>query len=362
MALLIKAPTSQVKAIINGCQVSIVLRLIGSELYVVARIFDIPENPIIITKMQRVLEEHQTLIKFLSVGKIPFFLFNEMDYSVASNEASVDRTLSAVAAEMLSNCGQLYVGDKLKQHDQVLDELERTNIFDQECDIELMLETSEWSAVKATFVGLNDSHDIKVNSRDEGELLERMVWASLESIFPYTLHKSPQVQIGKKRRELTDVLASYERGSFLFEAKALSEYSSSANRSLERRISSTQQHIDKALVQLVGAGKAIDRGDELFDSHGNVLEIERTNPPHGIVLISELIEIGNWDSTVESLSNALASSRMFIHILDMRELITLLKICRGSRELLDFNLIERCKKFVECRSIFIRSRMAFTQE
>lgn len=358
IALLIKLPTAQVKAIVNGCPVTIVLRLIDSTLYVAARVFDIPGTPLITTKLQRTSEEHQALIHFLSVGRVPFFLFNEMDYCVASSEASIDRKQSEQATRMLSVRGQLYIGKKEKEHDLALDELERTTTFGQESDIELALEVSKWNASDVTFIGLNETQDIKVDNRQEGELLERLVWASLESVFPTTLRKSPQVQTGKKRRELTDVMASYERGAFLFEAKALSEYTASAERSLERRISSIQQHIEKALKQLVGAGKAIDRGDELFDCKGNNIEIERTNPPHGIVLVSELIEHGNWYNTVESLSEALANSRMFIHILDLRELITILKICRGNRELLDYNLIERCKKFVELRNIFIRSRDA----
>ena len=48
----------------------------------------------------------------------------------------------------------------------------------------------------------------------------------------------------------------------------------------------------------------------------------------------------------------------FFHLLDLRELITLLKGSSGKAELLDYNLMERCKLFAEHRSVHIRSRPA----
>lgn len=357
-SLLIKLPMAQIKAIIRGCSASVVLKVADSALFVGIRVFDIPGHPLITVKIQRQLEEHQALSRFVETGTAPVFLFNELDFSAASSTATMafsdrERVLSAI-----ENPSEFYIGERMNSHDFVLDQMEQSMSFEAPNEVEFPLAFGKWESLEANFLGVEESHLLRVDSRDEGELLERMVWASLESVFPLNLYKSPQVRIGSKTRELTDVLTSYEYGSFLFEAKALSEYSTSPDRSLERRVSSVQSHIKKALDQLVGAGKALDRGDEVFDSKGNLIQIERKNPPHAIVLVSELIEAGDWSETVEHLMNALSASRMYVHILDLRELLTLLKIGRGQPELLDYNLMERCKKFVKYRNIFLRSKAA----
>jgi hypothetical protein len=189
-------------------------------------------------------------------------------------------------------------------------------------------------------------------------MFERAVWASLESVFPLTLHKSPQVKTGDKTRELTDVLTFYEYGSFLIEAKDLSVLQAGYERDQERRTKGVQKQTKKAIAQLVGASKALTRGKQIFDANGEELNIVRDKPAHCIVLITELMHWGDWSEVETQLMDAMRSTGSFFHLLDLREFIMLLKGSSGKAPLLDYNLIERCKAFIKNGSVHIRSRLA----
>src|SRR5690606_5923229 len=111
-------------------------------------------------------------------------------------------------------------------------------------------------------------HTITIDEQNEGEIFERAIWASLESVFPLTLHKSAQVKIGEKLREFTDVLAYHEYGSFLIEAKDLSVIRAGYERDQQRRTKGVQKPITKAITQLIGACNALVRGDLVFTATG----------------------------------------------------------------------------------------------
>ena len=144
-----------------------------------------------------------------------------------------------------------------------------------------------------SFIGFRGYHTITIDDHNEGEMFERAVWASLESVFPLTLYKSPQVKIGDKTRELTDVLAFHEYGSFLIEAKNLSVLQSGFERDQGRRTKGVQKQIKKAIAQLIGASKAVACGERIFDVNGEELKVVRDKPAHCIVLITELMHWGD---------------------------------------------------------------------
>ena len=165
-----------------------------------------------------------------------------------------------------------------------------------------------------------------------------------------------QVIIGEKTRELTDVFSFYPYGSFLIEAKDLSVINAGYNRDQARRTAGIQKQVKKAITQLAGASKAFARGEAIFDADGNELNINRDQPPHCIILITELMHYGDWKEIEMQLMKAMNEAGAFFHLLDLRELIALLKGSSGQAELLDYNLIQRLKIFEEKQSIFIRSR------
>lgn len=193
---------------------------------------------------------------------------------------------------------------------------------------------------------------------DEGSVLEKAVWASLESVFPLTLHKSPQVKVGKKLRELTDVVTFYSYGTFLIEAKDLSILKAGTDRTRKRRARGIQKQAKRAIEQLIGASKTVKRGDAVTDLKGNPLSLVLDKPLHCIVLLTELMHEGDWGGIESRLRAAMVETGDFFHVLDLRELIVLLKVSNGEPHRLNYNLMQRCEHFVEAGTIHIRSRLA----
>ena len=70
--------------------------------------------------------------------------------------------------------------------------------------------------------------------------------------------------------------------------------------------------------------------------------------------ITELMTCGDWDEITQQMLDAMQQTGAFFHLLDLREFIVLLKQSSGDPKLVDYNLMERCKLFIEKKSVFIR--------
>jgi hypothetical protein len=117
-----------------------------------------------------------------------------------------------------------------------------------------------------------------------------------------------------------------------------------------------QKQVKKAIAQLIGASKALKNNNAIFDANGKEIIVDRKEPPHCIILITELMHYGDWKEIEIQLFEAMQETGAFFHLLDLREFIALLKGSSGKVELLDYNLMERCKIFVDKQSVFIRSQ------
>ena len=367
LALLIKAPTSSIKALIAGCALKLVYGREESYLCAGARILDMPDSPISISKIQREAEEHSALRRALHERRFPAFLFNEMDVCLAWTNVELDEEEALRVLNLLGDESQLYVGSFTEDASHSLDcfcvsvdqTLTRTYPKAHAIPIVEVSPTLDlWRTSNVSFIGVRGVHTITIDDKDEGEIFERAVWASLESVFPLTLYKSPQVKIGTKLREMTDVFSFYAYGSFLIEAKDLSVLHAGYERNQDRRVRGVQKQVKKAISQLVGASKAFTRGESIFDANGNELPVARDQPPHCIVLITELMHSGDWKEIEAQLIEATRSTGAFFHLLDLREFIALLKGSSGEAGRLDYNLMKRWEMFVETGSVHIRSRPA----
>jgi len=363
LALLIKAPTSSIKALITGCSLKLLFGRKDNYLCIGVQIWDMPDTPIFISGVQKESEEHRSLMRAFLEREFPIFLFNEMDICLAWTNVRLTETDANSGVAFLGQNLQLYTGPFTAEASHALDcfgySVDKTHTYPNTCIIPLLeIDTAleQWRTIHNSFAGTHDYHTISIDEKNEGEIFERAIWASLVSVFPATLYKSPQVRVGEKLRELTDVFSFYTYGSFFIEAKDLSVLNAGFHRDQVRRTSGVQKQVKKAITQLIGASKAFKRGEAIFETNGNELHINRTQPPHCIVLITELMHWGNWKEIEDQLVEAMQLTGALFHLLDLREFIALLKGSAGKAELLDYNLIERCKLFVEKRSIFIRSQ------
>ena len=327
------------------------------------KIMDMPDSPVFISGVQRNEEEHQALIRALTERRVPLFLFNEMDVNLAWTIIELSEQESYDVLEFVGNEANLYTGPFSGEASHALDcfdySVDRTHTYLNAHVIPIhtiSVTLEQWRSTHNYFISDHESHCITIDEKNEGETFERAIWASLETVFPLTLYKNPQVIIGEKTRELTDVFSFYPYGSFLIEAKDLSVINAGYNRDQARRTAGIQKQVKKAITQLVGASKAFARGEAIFDADGNELNINRDQPPHCIILITELMHYGDWKEIEMQLMKAMNEAGAFFHLLDLRELIALLKGSSGQAELLDYNLIQRLKIFEEKQSIFIRSR------
>lgn len=367
IAVLIKVPSSSIKALIAGCSCTIVLGMKDKYLCSCLHIFDTPDSPVLISGVQLHIEEHEALIRLLHVQKSPVFLFNEMDICLAWTNLTISEDSAKAATLMIGNISELYTGpfDNLCSHSLDCFCISNDNSKSYPNAISIPTVTLDtnlepWKINSNVFIGARESHEIIINEKNEGEIFERAIWASLESVFPMTIYKSPRVIIGEKERELTDILSYHEYGAFMIEAKDLSVLEAGFERNIYRKTKGTQKQVKKAIGQLVGSHKAFKRGELIFDGNGNELYIDRTRTPHCIILITELLHFGDWSEIETELVNAMQSTGAYFHLLDLREFIKILKGSYGKSNLLDYNLIERCKSFIRCGSVHMRSQIAPT--
>lgn len=360
-ALLIKAPTPTLKALIVGCPMQLLFGRMDDYLCIGVRIEDIPNAPALLSGPQIVLEEHKALVQSIKQRKFPVFLFNEMDICLASSAVEISDEESTQLSLFIGDENQLYVGDFNDEISHAVDcfvhSIDGTQKYQNAHKIptlEVRVTVDSWKTNSIYFINNSTYSEINIANKLEGANFENTIWGSLESVFPTTLYKSPTVQNGEKRREFTDVFAFHKYGSFLIEAKDLSVIQAGFNRNEIKRLAGIQKQTVKAIKQLVGAVNAFKRGATLFDSKGNEIYVDRTIPPHCIVLITELMTSGNWDCITKQLLDAIEETGALFHLLDLREFITLLKQSSGNPELIDYNLVERCKFFVDKKSVFIR--------
>lgn len=359
LALLIKAPTPCIKALMAGCRLELIFGKFENYLCVGVIIYDIPDAPITIPKLQHRVEEHATLMSTLNERKIPLFLFGEMDTCLAESTVVISEAEASTTLNLLGAESNLYVGERPDIESHILDCFCYT--YDKQCQYPnaheipvatVVAQCGKWSTINHFYYGTSDTENIIINDKNEGEMLEKIVWSTLISVFPDDLYHSPRNK--EARCELTDVLAAYSYGSFLIETKDVSVFKSGCNRNQNRRISGVQKQVKKAIGQLVGAAKAFSRGDEITDSDGNVLNIARSIPPHCIVLITELMCSGDWEDIVMQMRNAAKETKAFFHLLDLNEFINLLKGSSGNPRLFDSNLLARFELFWKAKNVFIR--------
>lgn len=357
-SLLIKVPTSCCKALIAGCRSELVFGTYGPYLCVGVRIFDVPGVPVFIAKVQHEKEEHAALSRALKEHTLSILLFGETDVLLAETTAALSGTEAALA--LLGCENDWYAGPYPPAAEPVLDifcsirDDSQPTLSQTLSTTAVTVQCGSWHTMEHHVYGANTYKSIHIGDRNEGEVLEKTAWAALTSVFPGTLYHSPQILAKGKPRELTDVFAFYSHGSFLIEAKALSVFSAGYERTLDRRTTGVQKQAKKAIGQLIGAAKAFSRGDAIFDAAGKALDIDRTAPPHCIVLVSELTPAGDWDGIVAQLCDAMAETGAFFHLLDLRELVELLKASSGDPRLLDYNLMRRCQRFYQVKSVFLQ--------
>lgn len=248
-AFLIKAPTPTLKALIMGCQLQLLFGKKDNFLCTGARIQDMPDTPLLLSGAQIVSEEHGALFQSMKQKSFPIFLFNEMDICMASSTINITEKDSIKLFELTGNDSSLlYTGDFNDTVSHAIDcfvsAVDKTQKYPNVCKIpivEITPKICEWKTNDIYFINNDSHHGINISSKTEGENFEKAICGSLESVFPASLYKSPQVQHGDKKREFTDIFAFHEYGSFIIEAKDLSVIQAGFDKNESKRLAGIQK-------------------------------------------------------------------------------------------------------------------------
>jgi hypothetical protein len=362
----VKLPSNVLKSVINGCPVDFLFGkdFRGENIYFHTgiRIHDDPVHFISIIGTHRFHEEHEALGLIMKQPEIQIVLYNEFSVCVASGIVNISLSDRNKVVKFQGAPTELYSGDFDAVAISSLDcfdfSLDNKRPFKDVYEIELLLVKgtfSQWKFVDVHFVGLNEANLVSVNDSDEGGSFEKQIWASLENIFHFDLYKNSTIGSGKKKREFIDILAFHKLGIILIESKALSVIAVDRNKSMAKKVSSLQKHINKGIGQLIGAKKGIEKGVEIRDINNRVITFNRNIIPHCIVLVSELLPFGDWSEIQEEMERAIREENIYLNVMDFKELITLLKACKGSKEYFDCLLMERTGWFVKTKNILMKS-------
>ncbi|MBD0778249.1 hypothetical protein HPE56_10630 [Maribacter sp. ANRC-HE7] len=365
LSILIKAPINTCKSLINDCGAEIIIgkdnTLDKPIIHTGIRILDDKVNPLLLTGSHRYREENNALIKILKSKFCLVGLYNELGVLVATGQV-IFNSDTKKAIEMIGSLDGLFFGDFTKEVTDSLDSFDYTiddsRQFENPYSIDLMTldcEFKVWNHVDTHFVGLLEQPQTRIDDIEEGATLEKHVWFSIESLFPYNIYLNPKFKTNKGDKELTDILASYDLGFFLIETKGLSIFAQTKEKSMDKKVATLQKHIRKAIKQLIGATENIERGTEFFNSKGEKIDFKRNVVPHCIVLVAELLQFGDWKNIQKEIRTAMREAKLYLNVMDFREFMTLVKNTKGKKEYLDYYLMLRAEKFIEHDNIHLRS-------
>jgi hypothetical protein len=188
------------------------------------------------------------------------------------------------------------------------------------------------------------SGPFRIDDENEGQKVERVVVASLSSVYGENTYRSVAVRSGSASRELIDALAFDQNSICLVEAKATAVLATDSERPSARRAASATKQVMKALRQLRGALAKIRSNEDLYTEDGTRLLLPHRDelPAHAIVLLSEMYAFVDWKRVAQDVI-ALSENerdRALFHVFDVLELNN---IVRHSKDPMMFNqfLIQR---------------------
>ena len=383
IALACKAPETAIKALDRGAECSFLIAAVQAESLTILclglQINDEPDNPFKILMVNASPEDAALLTQILASGATTLHCLNELNHPVLSAGCSLEPQSATMAADALrssdhwlltpSSSKLVKVSDLSRifelaldhfqhhmhrsQDDPVSDEVRWTATIPLKLDIWKPIEIFE---VTPTATG----GPFLIGDKDEGPKLERLTHVVVDSIYPGSSYLCPDVQDGKKRRPLTDVLGFDSDFICVVEAKAMAVLTVDSGRASSRRAGNVGRDIEKGLGQLAGALTNIRAGSSVFPYQENTaiaIPNRETSLAHAIVVLSEMYTFVDWKAIAAAVAKASDSEvhRALFHVLDIQELTNLAANCKDSQT---FNnrLAQRWSLIQEKGTAYIRAK------
>lgn len=277
------------------------------------------ESPATMWSAALTLEEVTLFHRLTTEKLLVIHLFNEACANVAS--VSCEARVGKKVASTLELSGPLVgsVDDLSPEVDELIDR------FAEDADLEIQLiSTHEWKAINTVYVTNSlDISRLNLKIDNEGGQQEQLVRWLTDSLSPSGAILSPQLHEPSGRKELTDILLSYDGGVVIIESKALNL---SARPSLPTRddlSGDIAKIIKKDGVRVLRtACRKIREGKPIFEKLTRAeIRIERTPPVHAICLVSDLTLVRDRPEFGRTLLKTFAQrTGCFFHLLDTVQL------------------------------------------
>ena len=360
--LLLKTTTLSAKYLLRSVKLRVVvLRVRGYLLY--GLLFDDGEaEELVRWSLFEEPYELESLRALSSHASVRLAVFNEVAVCVALGECAV----TSAAASLLALCegAQPYPfrpdgvdSATTSEADARLGQLLKGTLSDQDGIFIDLLPPSTWVPIKNHFITNNAARGlVSLFDSDEGGQQEALAHWLVDELSPDGATRSPQVGERGSVRELTDILLTHRHGNILFESKSLSMLSRPYLPSRDRLAQQIVGHINKAARQLAGAARNIAAGLSVMDRKGNLVRVDRIEPPHLVILIPELsLLAGREEVGIPFFQIVMQNTRGFLHILDPSELLRIVQAAsmisaRGKTTTpmmaFDYWLMKRAEHFV----------------
>lgn len=372
--LLIKGSTLLLKYIVLGARMQVAFAICAGRLLCALKVFDDGDDGGILWS---VVERDEELNGFRGLCRgepLVAFLFNELAVNVAWNDLAVTDELGRLQTWSDSaTLGRVDHAGMMATVKPMIDRLHKSGESNEEWLVLEIGERPDWKPVYNHFITAGASSSlIDLFANNEGNQQEQLgVWLT-DSLHPMGVHHSPQIPKVRGTRELIDILLSYAFGAVLVESKTLAVLTRERLPDRAKLKHDISAHIDKAFKQLRGAIRKLKSGITVTSLKGDVLNVERENPVHAIVLIPDLDLVDDHAAYgIEFIKDFMAATGGFPHLLDISELLRIVQAAemiaaRGTTTTpmmaFDYYLMERIKKAVEAGTLCIEVLLRLTDD
>lgn len=336
-ALVAKLPTSVIKSIFLGAKIEFYLFVKIPPPHNIAlalKVFDNKSSPFHAILVQRWSNHNNIFDDSFLDSDIHLSLFDETDASVAYGTINIKtnfrnkRVYNIIENfEFSSANSQL---DNIKFTDSVCASLGSDDAKHPGFKVlkfHFPVKVKELETIFTHHVNNQGSSSYEVATEIDGARQERQIYQALCLMDNSSTTLSPLVTIGKKERELTDVLTcSLNNNVIAIESKCLQVDVSTLDKSRERASSSMIKHCRKAINQLEGVYKVINRGEEIYNTAGITLLHGSNYDFYGIVLIDEYRESREWPEIIELIEKVSMRHKICINIISVPEIIYNMKL------------------------------------
>ncbi|WP_255773370.1 hypothetical protein [Mycobacteroides abscessus] len=373
LALAVKAPLSHLKYLIAAESIS--LTLIPLHDGCLAYVLEIPDDPIRPAYVWSAVESENELAALQRVDSgapCDVHLFNEIAVNVASTSVQFEHRSGAV--DLSADAFRVSQYGEHDRFDEIDAGITRMKARDPRVEALHAHRSEPWAHVKSYYYSTGSGPSfLSVFDPNEGTQQEALGLWLTDTFAIGGAHLNPNVAAPNtpgKKRELCDILIAEDTHTFVIQSKVLAILARQTLPTRAKLHADTVKRVHDALGQAVGAVRRLRLGDDITDTEGKEIQVDRVEPMHIIVLVPDLSLLSATDNLGgQFLRDTAAETGCFVHILDPTQLLRVAQsvtvLATGPTRLskvmhLDAYLIHRFERALEINTPHFDFRLRFT--